>query len=96
MSGFTTEEIKERLNLVGLLHCYAEESTPETCTYLFNISNDYNIPIEVVRNGSRILREFGLLEYHKGLMNDEGECRGSGYCISEDGVNFLNYMEQTK
>lgn len=46
--------------------------------------------IKAVRRACRSLRRKGLAEYYRGLMTDEGEVAGSGYCITLAGIEILN------
>jgi len=38
----------------------------------------------------RALVRKGLVEYNRGLFDDEGIIAGSGHCISMKGIEFLN------
>ena len=37
----------------------------------------------------RELRTAGLIEHHIGLMNEDGEVLGSGWCLSQEGVSYV-------
>jgi hypothetical protein len=47
-----------------------------------------------VRRLCRLLHRRGMAEFHSGLCDDEGHFRGSGYCISDAGVEFLRERER--
>lgn len=56
----------------------------------FSYLADNGLTIKEVRRACRSLRRKGLSEFHRGLMNDDGEVAGSGYCISRDGEALIN------
>ena len=43
----------------------------------------------VIRRAIRSLARKGLAEYHKGLVTEDGEFAGAGYCITNEGIKFL-------
>ncbi len=67
-------------------HCYS------TLKYL---AGD-RLNVEIVRGLLRSLRARGLVSYGCGLFNDDGECFGSGYAITEAGCTFLVTFEQNE
>ncbi len=63
-----------------------EESTDEL---------KYTMEWKLVRRHCRKLARKGLLEYGKGLWNDEGPA-GSGYRITKNGVALLELLEKAE
>lgn len=51
------------------------------------------LSLDEVKDSCRYLRQEGLAEFHRGLMNEDGEVCGSGYCISTLGVERLREVE---
>ena len=40
----------------------------------------------------KLLREYGYVEYHRGLMTEEGEVAGSGFCRNMDRNDEINEL----
>lgn len=57
--------------------------------YTKAIARNLNIPIDWARTALRSLREKGLVEYRRGLMNEDGEVAGSGYGLTQEGRTRL-------
>lgn len=54
---------------------------------------EYNLDVKAIRRGCRSLRRKGLAEFYHGLMNEDGEVAGSGYCISSEGNELAEELE---
>lgn len=63
------------------------KTTPmgEFCTSFRQIEIDAGLSRKVVRDSCRALRKDGLAEFYRGLMTEECDVAGSGYCITEAG-----------
>lgn len=46
-----------------------------------------------IRRAVRALSRKGFLQFAKGLTDEDGEFRGSGYGLTQDGFNFLNNLK---
>lgn len=60
------------------------------CSYFIQISEGTGLDVKLVRRSCRSLRRKGLVEFWRGLMTDDNEVAGSGYCISDKGKARLN------
>lgn len=49
-----------------------------------------------VRFCCRKLRHYGLTEYSKGLMNENGEVKGAGYRITKKGDKLMERIDDSK
>lgn len=65
----------------------------ERCIYFSLIEYESKLTTKEVRKACRSLRKKGLAYYYRGLMNDDGEVGGSGYCISQKGQDLANKLE---
>ena len=61
----------------------------ELCLGLGRIVMNTGVPREIARGFLAGLREDGSVEYHRGLMTEDGEVAGSGYCLSSAGYALL-------
>lgn len=69
----------------------ATDSWGERCISFAYIAGEENAPsLKEIGKACRALRAHGLAEFYRGLMTEEGEVAGSGYCISQEGKLFLN------
>jgi len=57
-----------------------EEANTEYC-YTFAFWSDLKLDKKTLSKEFKGLREMGLVEFHKGLFNEDGETIGSGYRI---------------
>lgn len=48
------------------------------------------LEIKEIRKACRSLKRLGYAEFHRGLMSEDGEVAGAGYCISEEGAAVLS------
>lgn len=62
----------------------------ETCIAFDYILGETKLPLKEIRNACRSLTKKGLAEFYRGLMTEEGEVAGSGYCISYEGQKYLS------
>lgn len=61
------------------------------CAGFYTIAEDCGkITKQEVRRIVRHLARKGYAEYHKGLITDEGEFAGAGYCITNLGLAALD------
>ena len=54
---------------------------------------EYNFDVKEVRRGCRSLRRKGLAEFYRGLMTEDGQVAGSGYCISSKGCDLVDELK---
>lgn len=59
----------------------------------FKYLSDEGTDIKTVRRACRSLRRKGLAEYYRGLMTEDGEVAGSGYCITDLGHEVVEVLE---
>lgn len=86
MSNYTVKG-NERSVLEALQYL----TTPgEICADFDTIQNQTGFPRDLVRPYCQILKFKGLAEFHCGLINDDGQLGGAGYCISKEGVEYLS------
>lgn len=90
--GMKIELTKEELAV--LMHLRDEtERDGELCAgfdYLTACDTYMDVTRDQVAKACRKLREYGFAEFYRGLMNEDGEVSGSGYCISYDGEKYLD------
>lgn len=53
------------------------------------IAGETGMHIDIVRGVLTELRELGLAEYRRGLMDEDGMVAGSGYCQTRAGACWL-------
>lgn len=57
----------------------------ERCIGFDWIMADTKLSRKEVQKACKVLREKEFVEFYRGLMNDEGQVAGSGYCITRKG-----------
>lgn len=57
------------------------------------ISRRVLLPVDEVRLACRSLRNQGLVDFQRGLMNEDGQVAGSGYAITSAGYRFVDNEE---
>lgn len=62
----------------------------ERCIGFDWITGDSKLSRKEVQKSCKTLREYGLVEFHRGLMDDDGKVAGSGYNISQKGSALIN------
>lgn len=67
---------------------WAGDHEEGSCTYTRVVEKQTGI--EKARRYIRSLVRKGLLEYHRGLFDDDGMVAGSGYCISTAGEVWVD------
>ena len=60
------------------------------CYSFVTIEDDTGLSRSEVRRACRSLRRKGLAKFVRGLMNDDGEVAGSGYCATRVGAAFVS------
>lgn len=65
----------------------------ERCIGFDWIMEETKLSKKEVRNACEVLRIKELICFHRGLMTEDGEVAGSGYCISQLGLDFINENE---
>lgn len=80
-----------RENHISVLAHLNERTQPngEMCTPFSTIMFDTGLDRGAVRVCCRYLAKRGLAEFYRGLVTDEGEFAGSGYCITKQGQKIL-------
>lgn len=61
----------------------------ENCISFSYIEGDTNLKVKDIRAACQVLRKKGLAIFYRGLMTEDGEVAGSGYCISPEGKAFI-------
>jgi len=61
----------------------------ELCITFSWIADDAKLALKEVRRACRSLKKKGLAEFYRGLMTEDGEVAGSGYCVSKAGEAYL-------
>lgn len=61
----------------------------EMCITFDWIEGETKLNTKDVRRSCRSLRKKGFAEFYRGLMTEDGEVAGSGYCVSRAGEAFL-------
>lgn len=67
----------------------AEGRDEGSCFYTRTIAPDAKLTQVECRVGLRALVRQGLVEYHRGLFDDDAMAAGSGYCISPEGEKII-------
>ena len=62
--------------------------------YSRDLSLDTGIPQPVIKPMLRELRLYGLVQFQKGNLNEDGETYGSGHFITKDGRDYLHKMRE--
>lgn len=70
--------------LFDTTHAYGE-----FCTNFKLIARNTKLPIHDIRMACRSLAKQGLAEFWRGLMTEDGEVAGSGYCITAAGREVM-------
>jgi hypothetical protein len=66
----------------------------EMCVRFWTVEQSTGRPRREVRLAIRALARKGLAEYHRGLMTEDGDLAGSGYCITPAGREWLEARYQ--
>lgn len=78
-------------NELSVLDALRELTTPtEICVSFDTLQSQTGFPRELVKPYCQILKFKGLAKFHRGLINDDGEMGGSGYCISKEGLKMFD------
>lgn len=85
---------KNELKVLQVLHRDAYDC--EICLAFDWIEGETKLSKKEVQKACKVLREKELIEFHRGLMSDDGQVAGSGYCISYKGRAFLNPCDKCK
>lgn len=65
------------------------DSFGEYCISFAWISDDSKLNRKEVQVACRALKSKGLVMFYRGLMSEEGQVAGSGYCISQKGKAYI-------
>ena len=65
----------------------------EYCIGFDYIEGDTNLSRKEVKKVVHSLRDKGFAEFYRGLLDDDGQVAGSGYCISVKGVELAEKLE---
>lgn len=84
--------LEDAFNL--LLSSVLESLDGDYCVGLRPIVNTCGLPDEVCRGFLAEARQRGLVEYHRGLMNESGEVAGAGYNITLAGMDFVRSSDR--
>ena len=61
----------------------------ERCIGFDWIIGDTNLTRKEVQKACKKLREYKFVHFYRGLMTEDGEVAGSGYCVSSEGEAFI-------
>lgn len=61
----------------------------EVCLNVKGIISRTSLEEKEVRNCCRKLNQYKLIEYLRGLMDDDGKVAGAGYCITGEGKKYM-------
>lgn len=75
---------RERLCLNALFQI-SEDTEEGTCFYARAVGKKIGLDESKARNSLRSLKRKGLVELHRGLVDDDGMLRGSGWRCTEQG-----------
>ena len=64
------------------------------CYYSRDIAKYTGIPQEIIKPIMRELRLYGLIQFNKGNLNEDGETYGCGHHISESGLKYLRELRK--
>lgn len=86
------EKVNLSENEKSVLTCLFEntDSLAERCIAFDWIIGDTKLTRKEVKNACKLLREKELVCFYRGLMTEDGEVAGSGYCISAKGQALIN------
>lgn len=62
--------------------------------YSRNIAEYTGIPQEIIKPIMRELRLYGLVEFNKGNLNEDGETYGCGHAITLSGLEYLRTLRK--
>lgn len=82
--------VASKPHMATLRYLYGHTATHgEHCVGFKPISRELAYPVEEVRKYVRFLAKHGYAAFFRGLMDDEGKCAGSGYCITPKGQRYV-------
>lgn len=61
--------------------------------YFRTIVKETKLTLQQVRRSVRSLARKGLAEFQRGLMDEEGNVAGSGYCATEKGAAYISHCD---
>lgn len=61
----------------------------EVCLNVKNLLNTTKLEEKEIRKCCRNLTQLNLIEYVRGLMDDDGKVAGAGYCITQSGKDYI-------
>ena len=67
----------------------------EWCYPYAPIEEETKLSRDILEREVKVLREVGLVKYVRGLVTEEGEFAGSGFCRTENVDELLNKYEET-
>lgn len=82
---------KEIAVLGGLASCGA--SFDEHCVTFDYISEESKVPVKELPKIMKSLRSKGLVEFYRGLVTEDCQVAGSGYCLSSLGRELVEKLE---
>ena len=85
------EEIKLSVNEKIILEVFMKETDTwgEVCLNVKNLLNSTQLEEKEIRKCCRKLTQLKLIEYMRGLMDDDGKVAGAGYCITGNGKKYM-------
>src|SRR5258708_5451816 len=84
---------REKKCLIALYH-QLEYSDKGNCAYARAVAKTTGLEVNEARNALRSLMRKGLVEYHRGLFNDDGFVAGSGWRCSPAGLDRVPAEEK--
>lgn len=71
----------------------ALSSTEEYCHNYLSLESNTGIKKKYLQSIIKHLKELGFIEHWKGLMTDDGEVAGSGWCRSRAGNDYVEEQQ---
>lgn len=68
------------------------EESGGMCLSFRPIIEDTGLDRKTVRKCCRSLKRKGLTDFYRGLMNDDNNVAGAGYCITREGINLIDNL----
>jgi len=82
-------------NEIEVLTFLAEYARDCECCWAFKYI-DADLSLKEIKIACRSLADKGLTKFHRGLMDEDGKVAGSGYCSTQQGIEFIEELNKQK
>lgn len=82
---------KEKIIIQALASLRADYC--EHCVSFDYLSDESKIPVKELPSLMKSLRAKELVEFNRGLMTEDNEVAGSGYCLTSEGRKLVDKLE---